>query len=200
MTIKTRKTTQKSEYKKKLSWLRKNKTPKHILEVELEYSENDLRRILAISEELRIIRNTVVGLLFKNYKQMIRTKKYKDLMLGLENIYLSIRNLNKESKSYKKELNKLEKEKKTLYLKLENLKEEFNVTFDYARKYGEFLREKKFKKADAVLVWSACENAFKSMERIMHGNASKPRFISKGEFLHFKESKLKGVLFLKKIR
>ena len=79
MTIKTRKTTQKSEYKKKLSWLRKNKTPKHILEVELEYSENDLRRILAISEELRIIRNTVVGLLFKNYKQMIRTKKYKDI-------------------------------------------------------------------------------------------------------------------------
>lgn len=198
MAIKTRKTTQKSEYKKKLSWLRKNKTPKHILEVELEYSENDLRRILAISEELRIIRNTVVGLLFKNYKQMIRTKKYKDLMLDIKNINLNIKNLNNESKSYKKELNRLEKEKKTLYLKLDNLKEEFNVTFEYARKYGEFLREKKFKKADAVLVLSACENAFKSMERIMYGNANKPRFISKGEFFTLQGKQAERCIILKK--
>ena len=46
MAAKTRNVKEKSEYKKKLSWLRKNKTPKHILEVELEYTEDDLRRLL----------------------------------------------------------------------------------------------------------------------------------------------------------
>ena len=91
LTIKTRTRKVKSEYEKKLGWLRKNKTPKHILEVELEYTEDDLRRILATSDELRIIRNTVVGLLFKNYKQMIRTRKYKDLMLNLKKINAGIK-------------------------------------------------------------------------------------------------------------
>lgn len=200
MAAKTRNVKEKSEYKKKLSWLRKNKTPKHILEVELEYTEDDLRRILATSDELRIIRNTVVGLLFKNYKQMIRTRKYKDLMLNLKKINAGIKNLDKENKSYKKELKILEKEKKTVYLKLDNLKEQFNVTFDYARKYGEFLRERKFKKADAVLVLSACENAFKSIEKIMYGNAKKPRFIPKGEFLALQGKQAERCIILKKAK
>ena len=51
MTTKTRTRKPKSEYEKKLGWLRKNKTPKHVLEVELDYTENDLRKILAISDK-----------------------------------------------------------------------------------------------------------------------------------------------------
>ena len=198
MTIKTRTRKPKSEYQKKLSWLRQNKTPRHILEVELNYNQDNLRKVLATSDELRIIRNTVLGVVYKNYKQMIRTKKYKNLILNIKNIKDSIKLLNKDSTSYKKDLNKLEKELKTVYLKLDNLKEEFNVTFDFARKYGEFLREKKFNKADAVLVWSACEIAFKSLERVMYGDAKKPRFLSKGEYLPLQGKQAERCVILKK--
>lgn len=198
MTIKTRTRKPKSEYQKKLSWLRQNKTPRHTLEVELNYSQDDLRKILATSDELRIVRNTVLGVVYKNYKQMIRTKKYKDLILSLKNTKNNIKSLNKDSKFYKKDLNKLEKELKTVYLKLYNLREEFNVTFDFARKYGEFLREKKFNKADAVLVWSACEVAFKSLERVMYRDAKKPRFLSKGKYLPLQGKQAERCIILKK--
>ena len=198
LTIKTRTRKVKSEYEKKLGWLRKNKTPRHILEVELDYTEDNLRKVLATSDELRIIRNTVLGVVYKNYKQMIRTKKYKSLVLSLKDINQEIKLLNKEDKSYKKNLNKLEQEKRNVYLKLDNLRDEFNVTFDFARKYGEFLRGKKFKKADAVLVWSTCEVAFKSLERIMFGDAKKPRFLSKGEYLPLQGKQAERCIILKK--
>ena len=197
MTIKTRTRKPKSEYQKKLSWLRQNKTPRHILEVELNYNQNDLRKVLATSNELRIIRNTVLGVVYKNYKQMIRTKRYKNLILSLKNNKDNIKSLNKDSKTYKKDLKNLEQEVKNIYLKLDNLKDEFNVTFDFARKYGEFLRQKKFSKADAVLVWSACEVAFKSLERVMYSDAKKPRFLSKGEYLPLQGKQAERCIILK---
>ena len=198
MAIKTRTRKPKSECQKKLSWLRQNKTTRHILEVELTCNQNDLRKVLATSNELRIIRNTLLGVVYKNYKQMIRTKKYKVLTLSVKNIKNSIKSLNKDSKSYKKDLAKLEKELKTVYLKLDNLREEFNVTFDFTRKYGEFLREKKFNKADAVLVWSACEIAFKSLERIMYGDAKTPNFLSKGNYLPLQGKQAERCIIFKK--
>ena len=152
MTTKTRTRRQKTEYEKKLSWLRNNKTPRHILEVELKSEENYIRRILSISDELRIIRNTVLGVVYKNYKQMKRTKKYNSLVSELSSINKQISSLKQDDENYDKDLKKLKKEKDLINLKLDNLKTEFNVTFDYTRKYGEFLREKKFKKVDAVLV------------------------------------------------
>ena len=197
MTTKTRTRKPKSEYEKKLSWLRKNKTPKHVLEVELDYAENNLRKVLSISNELRIIRNTVLGVVYKNYKQMIRTKKYKDLILKLKDINNNIKSLNKNSKDYNEKFKELEDNKKSLYIELDNLKEEYNITFTYVRKYGEFLRQNKFKKADAVLVWSACEVAWKSLERITYGDAKKPKFLSKGEYLPLQGKQAERCVILK---
>lgn len=197
MTTKTRTRKPKSEYEKKLSWLRKNKTPKHVLEVELDYAENNLRKVLSTSDELRTIRNTVLGVVYKNYKQMIRTKKYKDLILKLKDINNNIKSLNKNSKDYNEKFKELEDNKKSLYIELDNLKEEYNITFTYVRKYGEFLRQNKFKKADAVLVWSACEVAWKSLERIMYGDAKKPKFLSKGEYLPLQGKQAERCVILK---
>ena len=63
-TIKTRTKKPKTEFENKLKWIRKNKTSRYVLEVELDYLENDLRKILSTSDELRIIRNTIVGEIF----------------------------------------------------------------------------------------------------------------------------------------
>ena len=198
MTTKTRTKKPKSEFEKKLKWIRQNKTPRYVLEVELDYKENDLRRVLSTSDELRIIRNTVVGKLFKNYKQMVRSKKYKALVLSSKENKKKINSLNKYDKSYEKDLKKLNKESDNITKQFEKIKSEFNVTFEFARKMGEALNKNKFKKPDSVTTWSACEVAFKSLDRLMYGNAKKPRFLKKGEYLPLQGKQAERCVILKK--
>ena len=197
MTTKTRIKKPKSDFENKLKWIRKNKTPRYVLEVELDYLENDSRKVLSTSDELRIIRNTIVGQLFKNYQQMIRSKRYKELQLISNENKKKIKSLNKDSKSYEKDLNKLTKEKENISKQFENIKSEFNVTFDFARKMGEALNKNKFKKPDSVTTLSACEVAFKSIDKIMHSNAKKPRFLSKGEYLPLQGKQAERCIILK---
>ena len=110
LTIKTRTRKPKSEFENKLKWIRQNKTHRYVLEVELDYIENNLRKVLSASDELRIIRNTIVGELFKNYQQMVRSKKYKALILSSKENNKKINSLNKDDKFYEKDLKKLNKE------------------------------------------------------------------------------------------
>lgn len=70
---KTRKKNIKSEFVKTLNSIRKSHTPLHVVEVELGVLPFQNYRMNRIGEHLRIIRNTVLGQLFKNYQQMIRT-------------------------------------------------------------------------------------------------------------------------------
>ena len=59
----------------------RKKTPSHVVEIELQvlpFQDVELRRI---NEHLRVIRNTVLGVWVKNYKQMVRTKKHKRLLI-----------------------------------------------------------------------------------------------------------------------
>ena len=197
MTIKTRTRKPKSEFENKLKWIRQNKTHRYVLEVELDYIENNLRKVLSASDELRIIRNTIVGELFKNYQQMVRSKKYKALILSSKENNKKINSLNKDDKSYEKDLKKLNKEKENISKQFEKIKSEFNVTFDFARKMGEALNENKFKKPDAVTTLSACEIAFKSIERIMYNDAKRPRFLSKGEYLPLQGKQAERCIILK---
>ena len=74
MAAKTRNVKEKSEYKKKLSWLRKNKTPKHILEVELEYTEDDLKILKAFN--------------LLTMKPIIYVANIKEDEIGKENSYV----------------------------------------------------------------------------------------------------------------
>ena len=196
-TIKTRTKKPKTDFENKLKWIRQNKTPRYVLEVEVDYLENDLRKVLSTSDELRIIRNTIVGQLFKNYQQMVRSKKYKELQLIFNENKKKIKSLNKDSKSYEKDLAKLNKEKENISKQFEKIKSEFNVTFDFARKMGEALNKNKFKKPDSVTTWSACEVAFKSIDKIMHSNAKTPRFLRKGECLPLQGKQAERCIILK---
>ena len=196
-TIKTRTKKPKTDFENKLKWIRKNKTPRYVLEVELDYLENDLRKILSTSDELRIIRNTIVGEIFKNYQQMVRSKKYKKLLLISNENKKKIKSLNKDSESYEEDLNKLNKEKDKISKQFEKIKAEFNVTFDFARKMGEALNKNKFNKPDSVTTLSACEIAFKSIDKIMYSNAEKPRFLRKGEYLPLQGKQAERCIILK---
>lgn len=66
------------EYKKKLKQFHKH-SDRHILVVETDMSFSDIQKVVALSDKIRKAGNELVGLMRKNYDQLIRTKRYRKL-------------------------------------------------------------------------------------------------------------------------
>jgi len=161
--IKRKKVNSPSDRQRKLRQIRQL-TPTHILELEVKVDDQQKYRMLKINEHLRLIHNTVLGEVLKKYRQMIRTKRYQRLI-----------------KAYR--ANTLTQQKsKSLFNKLQN---DFDVTFTFVRKYGEWLRKYKFNNPDAVTTLSVCEIAWSSMEKLIFKGARRVRFYKKNEFIVF---------------
>ena len=176
MPILKRKVIPKTDYSKQLRVVR-SLSPLHTIEIELKVSLDEHRKLQKINEELRIIRNTILGVMHKNYKQMTRLKEYKSTM-----------------KNY---INGNEKQKKEMAKKFEGLRLEYNLTFDFARKYGEYLRKTKFNLPDSVTVLSVCEMVWFWMEGLFYRGSSKVRFYKKGEFVTFQGKQANRSIILK---
>ena len=67
------------EYKKLLKQLHKL-SDRHILVVETDMSSSDIQKVVNLSERIHKAGNELVGLMRKNYEQLIRTKKYRKLL------------------------------------------------------------------------------------------------------------------------
>ena len=190
--IKKRTVKPKSEYSKQLKAFHK-KAPKHVVSIEVSATKEDASILLDINEELRIIRNTVLGQLYKRYKEMIRTKKYKHQREEYSKVSLALKQKGLDAKQQKL----LEQEKKRLEKEYEALQKEYDVTFEYARKYGEMLRDTKYHKADSVLVWSICEHAYNSINKLLYSSAKKVPFYKKGEYVSFQGKQANRCIILK---
>ena len=53
---------------------------RHILVVETDMSDSDVRKVVALSDKIRKAGNELVGLMKKKYDQLMRTKKYRKLL------------------------------------------------------------------------------------------------------------------------
>ncbi|WP_059172647.1 hypothetical protein [Bacillus sp. FJAT-27445] len=189
-TKKTRKKNPPSEFKKMLHVIRNMHTPLHIIEVELDVLPLQHYRMKRIGEHLRVIRNTVLGELYKNYLQMARTKKYNSLLKRYRSVSAEITKNADDAKLLEYELTQLKEQ-------LFELRNSYQVTFDFARNYGAGLREKKFHLPDAVTVWSVCEMAWKTMEKIVFSDGEKPYFYKKGDFITFQGKQAERCIILK---
>ena len=78
--VKTRKRNPPSEFAKELKKIREHHTPLHTVEIEIKVLPLQQWKLIRINEQLRVIRNTVLGQLYKNYSQMIRTKEFKKVL------------------------------------------------------------------------------------------------------------------------
>ena len=87
--VKVRKRNPPSEFAKELKKIRERHTPLHTVEIEINVLPFQQWRLIRINEQLRVIRNTVLGQLYKNYSQMIRTKEFKKVLktIGLFRIH-----------------------------------------------------------------------------------------------------------------
>jgi hypothetical protein len=191
--VKTRrKREQKTDYEKRLRKVR-DSMPLHVVEIELAVLDYQDWKMKRIGEHLRVVRNTVLGQLLKNYKQMVRTKEYKRTIKK----YRSLCDLVEKTKDAV-ELQKLEEEKKELNKKLEALRVQYNVTFEYARKYGEYLHDTKYTLPDAVTVLTVCEMAWNSIEGLLFRNAEKVYFYKKDDLITFQGKQAERCIILKR--
>lgn len=142
------------EYKKLLKKFHKL-SDRHILVAETDMSYPDVQKVVHFSDRIRKAGNELVGVMKKNYEQLMRTKKYRKLL----QLYGSTEDKNKR-KTYAGQLNEMQ--------------EQYNVTWDFCRasmipigkKYG----------IDAIFALAKADDVWRGVERCLYGN---------GKTLHF---------------
>ncbi len=147
------------DYKKILKQFHKLSN-RHILVVETALSSSDIQKVVALSDKIRKAGNELVGLMRKNYDQLMRTKKYRKLL----KLYGNTEN----------------KEKRRFFAKqLNDMQRTYNVTWSFCRtsmipigkKYG----------IDAIFALTKAEDIWHGMEKCLYGNGKMLHFSKYGE-------------------
>ena len=147
------------EYKKILKQFHKL-SDRHILAVETDMPYSDVLKVVALSDRIRKAGNELVGLMRKNYDQLLRTKRYRKLL----KLYGDT-----EDKSKRKALAK----------QLNEMQISYNITWDYCRrsmipigkKYG----------IDAVFALTKAEDIWHGMEKCLYGDGGIIHFSKYGD-------------------
>ena len=148
------------EYKKLLKKFHKL-SDRHILVAETDMSYPDVQKVGNFSGRIRKAGNELVGVMKKNYEQLMRTKKYRKML----QLYGSIEDKNK---------------RKTYAGQLTEMQEQYNVTWDFCRvsmipigkKYG----------IDAIFALAKAEDVWRGVEKCLYGNGKTLHFSCFGVF------------------
>ena len=142
------------EYKKALKQFHKL-SDRHILAAETDMSSSDIQKVVKLSDKIRKAGNELIGLMRKNYNQLMRTKRYRKLLI----LYGSTKD-KKKRKHFGDQLNEMQKQ--------------YDVTWDFCRKSMIFIGKKY--NVDAVFALTKAEDIWRGMEKCLYGN---------GNILHF---------------
>ena len=138
------------EYKKLLKQFHKL-SDRHILVVETDMSSFDIQKVVFLSDRIRKAGNELVGLVKKNYDQLMRTKKYRKLL----KLYRST----DDKKKYKHLANQLNE-----------MQKQYNVTWDYCR--TSMIPIGKKYSVDAVFALTKAEDIWRGIEKCLYGNGN----------------------------
>lgn len=133
---------------------------RHILAVETDMSYSDVLKVVALSDKIRKAGNELIGIMRKNYNQLMRTKRYRKLLFLYGNSKDKVKR-----KTYAEQLNEMQKA--------------YNITWEYCRtsmipigkKYG----------VDAVFALTKAEDIWRGMEKCLYGNGNVLHFSKYGE-------------------
>ena len=142
------------KYKKTLKQFHKL-SDRHILAAETDLSFSDIQKVVKLSDKIRKAGNELVGLMRKNYDQLMRTKRYRKLL----KLYGSTKD-KKKRKYFAKQLNEMQKQ--------------YDVTWDFCRKSMIYIGKKY--NVDAVFALTKAEDIWRGMEKCLYAN---------GNILHF---------------
>lgn len=133
---------------------------RHILAVETDMPYSDVMKVVTLSDKIRKAGNELVGFMRKNYDQLMRTKRYRNLL----KLYGDTEDNDK---------------RKTLAKQLNKMQSEYNVTWDFCRtsmipigkKYG----------IDAVFALTKAEDVWRGIEKCLYSNGKTIHFSKYGE-------------------
>ena len=133
---------------------------RHILVVETDMPYSDIQKVVTFSDKIRKAGNELVGIMRKNYDQLMRTKKCRKLL----KLYGATENKTK---------------RKFLANQLNEMQKQYNLTWDFCRtamipigkKYG----------IDAVFALTKAEDVWRGMEKCLYGNGKNIHFSKYGE-------------------
>ena len=147
------------EYKKILKKFHKL-SDSHILAVETDMPYSDVLRVVALSDKIRKAGNELVGLMRKNYDQLLRTKRYRKLL----KLYGDTEDKNK---------------RKALAKQLSEMQISYNITWDYCRK--SMIPIGKKYGIDAVFALTKAEDIWRGMEKCLYGDGGIIHFSKYGD-------------------
>lgn len=147
------------EYKKLLKQFHKL-SDRHILVVETDMPSSDVQKVVILSDKIRKAGNELVGLMRKNYDQLMRTKKYRKLL----KLYGST-NDKKKHRDLANQLNEMQKQ--------------YNVTWDHCR--NAMIHIGKKYSIDAVFALTKAEDIWRGIEKCLYNNGKTIHFSKYGE-------------------
>ena len=147
------------EYKKTLKRFHKL-SDRHILVVETDMPYSDVLKIVTLSDKIRRAGNELVGLMRKNYDQLLRTKRYRKL----PKLYGNTQDKDK---------------RKVLVKQLNEMQSEYHVTWDFCRK--SMIPIGKKYNIDAVFALTKAEDVWRGIENCLYDNGRMIHFSKHGE-------------------
>ena len=133
---------------------------RHILAVESDMPYSDILQVVNLSDKIRKAGNELVALMRKNYEQLLRTKRYRKLLV----LYGNTGDKNK---------------RKDLANQLSEMQKDYNVTWDYCRK--SMIPIGKKYGIDAVFALTKAEDIWGGVEKCLYGRGETIHFSKYGE-------------------
>lgn len=147
------------EYKKILKQFHKL-SDRHILVAETDMLYSNVMKVVTLSDKIRKAGNELVGLMRKNYDQLIRTKRYRKLL----KLYGDTKDKDK---------------RKILAKQLNEMQTEYNVTWDFCR--TSMIPIGKKYSIEAVFALTKAEDVWRGIEKCLYGNGKNIHFSKYGE-------------------
>ena len=127
---------------------------RHVLVAETDMPYSDVMKVVALSDKIRKAGNELVGVMRKNYTQLLRTKRYRKLL----KLYGKTQDKDKR-KDFAKQLNEMQSE--------------YNVTWDFCRKamipiYKKYGMRSDFARTKAKDIWHGIEKCLYGDGKIIH--------------------------------
>ena len=176
-----RKKQEPDEYQKALRKFHK-KSNRHVVVFEADISEDEKRRIFSDADHLRQCGNELLGIMERNLEQLLRTKRYRALQKLYGKVSDLIHALEKKevlSDEETQKLNHLKKERAELTNSMNQMRESYQVTWDFCR--TKMMELKETYHLQSIFALSRAEDIWAAIETILYSSGRKLHFKKRGD-------------------
>ena len=139
-------------------------TDRHVLVLEADISEGDKRKLLHMSNIIRVAGNELIAIMKKNYEQLMRTKRYR----RLRDMYV------KAKKAEDK------KQTSTISAEMTEMQKSYHVTWEFCRKSMIEINQKY--NINSIFALSKAEDVWQAVEKCLFSDGKTINFKKHGDY------------------